>query len=249
MHLETFAHGGSFLHRLDPRVKLLTALAFSLAVGLSGRPAVWWGGLAGGLLVVGLARLPWGPLVRRMVAVNAFVALLWVVLPWKLQLGGDAWWVYSPEGVALAAGITIKTNAIVLGLLGLLATSPVNALFHALAHLRAPAKLVHLFLFFYRYLHVLHREYHRLTLAMRARGFRPGNNLHTYRSYGQLAGMVLVKSFDRAERVYQAMLCRGFSGTLWLLDHFAWGRAESLFAAGAGLYLAGLLAAGYGGAW
>jgi cobalt/nickel transport system permease protein len=235
------------MHRLDPRAKLLAAAALSLAVGLSGSPVVWWGGLVGGLSVVGLARLPLGPLARRLVAVNAFVALLWVVLPWRVQVAGPDWLAYHPQGLALAGAITVKTNAIVLALLGLLATSPANALFHALAHLRAPSKLVHLFLFFYRYLHVLHREYHRLTLAMRARGFRPGNNLHTYRSYGQLAGMVLVKSFDRAERVYQAMLCRGFSGTLWLLDHFAWGRRETAFCAAAGAYLAGLLCAGHGG--
>jgi cobalt/nickel transport system permease protein len=177
-----------------------------------------------------------------------FVAFLWLVLPWHLELGPEWSWslVYDPKGLVLAGAITLKANAIVMILIGLLSTSPVNNLFHALAHLKAPEKLVHLFLFFYRYLHVLHREYHKLTLAMRVRGFKPGNNLHTYRAYANLAGMVLVKSYDRAQRVYQAMLCRGFDGTYWLLDHFHWTRRESSFLILSGLILAGLIALSLG---
>ncbi len=242
MHLETFAQGDSLLHRLDPRAKLLAALAFSLVVGLSSTNGVLWGGLAVGIVVLLVGRLPFWPLLKRLAAVNSFVAFLWLVLPWQVDLGPGWSWSLSwqPERLDLALAITLKANAIIMILLGLLSTSPMNNLFHALAHLKVPAKLVHLFLFFYRYLHVLHREYHRLTLAMRARGFAPQSSLHTYRTYAQLAGMVLVRSFDRAERVYQAMLCRGFSGTYWLLDHFHWTGRDSVFAAVSGLVVLGL---------
>ena len=248
MHLETFAHGHSILHRMDPRAKILAALGFSLVVGLSTTVSALWVALAIGVAVLLAGQLPLWPLLKRLWAVNFFVAFLWLALPWRLELAEGWSWnlVYDPKGLALAGLITLKTNAIVMILIGLLATSPINNLFHALAHLKAPQKLVHLFLFFYRYLHVLHREYHKLTLAMRARGFQPANNLHTYRAYAQLAGMVLVKSYDRAERVYQAMLCRGFHGTYWLLDHFHWSKRESLFLFIFSLILAGLIALSLG---
>lgn len=252
MHLETFAHGHSLLHRLDPRAKILAALGFSIVVGVSTTISTLWAGLALGIVVLLAGRLPLWPLLKRLWAVNFFVAFLWLVLPWRLEINQEWTWhlIYDPKGLALAGLITIKANAIIMILIGLLSTSPINNLFHALAHLKAPQKLVHLFLFFYRYLHVLHREYHKLTLAIKARGFQPRNNLHTYRTYANLAGMVLVKSYDRAERVYQAMLCRGFHGTYWLLDHFHWSRRETIFLIISGLALAGLIALSLGAfAW
>jgi len=249
MHLETFAHGDSPIHALDPRAKLLAALLFSVVVGISTTSSVLWSGLSLAVVLLLAAKLPWMPLLKRVLAVNAFVVFLWLALPWRLEIGTGLAWslVFDPRGLHLAGAITIKANAIIMILIGLLGTSPINNLFHALAHLRAPRKLVHLFLFFYRYLHVLHREYHRLNLAMRARGFRPGNNAHTYRTYANLAGMVLVKSYDRAERVYQAMLCRGFSGEYWLLDHFAWKPRDTMFLTTFALVMAGLAALGIWG--
>lgn len=53
--------------------------------------------------------------------------------------------------------------------------------------------------------------------AMQARGFKPSTNKHTYRSYAWLVGMLLVKSWDRAERVHEAMKCRGFHGRFYTL--------------------------------
>jgi cobalt/nickel transport system permease protein len=67
---------------------------------------------------------------------------------------------------------------------------------------------------------------------MRARCFRPGVNLHSYRSYAQLMGMLLVRSLDRAERVGEAMLCRGYAGKLPVFDHFSPQRRDLLFCIG-----------------
>ena len=47
---------------------------------------------------------------------------------------------------------------------------------------------------------------------MRARGFRPRTSRHTWRSYGNLMGMLLVRALERAQRVEEAMLCRGYNG-------------------------------------
>ena len=244
MHLETLAHGDSLFHRLDPRAKLMAAIAFSLAVALtSGWPAPACA-LALAAAGVAAARLDAREVARRLLAVNAFTVLLWVLLPWQIGTGGGplglglAW---QARGLSLALIITLKANAIVLGLTLLLATSPINHLFHALAHWRVSPRLLQIFFFFYRYLHVLHQEWHRLLLGLRARGFAPRSNLHTYRTYAYLLGNLLLRSLDRAQRVYQAMLCRGFRGTYWLLDHFHWQRRDSLFLAGSGLAVAALV--------
>ena len=244
MHLETFAHGHSLLHQLDPRAKLVAALSYSVPLALVQAWPPLWGGLAVALAAVLAARLPAWEVTKRLLGVNSFMVLLWVLLPWQVVAGG-AWLglglEYHPAGLELAARITVKGNALVLALMALVATSPINQVFHALAHWRTPPKLLHLFFFFYRYLHVMHREYHRLAWGIKARGFRPASNLRTYRTYAHLSAMLLVRSYDRAERVYQAMLCRGFSGTYWVLDHFAWHRRDTWFLVGWGVMLAGLV--------
>jgi cobalt/nickel transport system permease protein len=112
---------------------------------------------------------------------------------------------------------------------------------HALAHLHVPQKLAHLLLLTVRYLDVLHLEYRRMRAAMKVRCFRPGMNRHTYRTFGYLVGMLLVRSFDRSERIMAAMKCRGFQGRFYLLDHFAFSARRDAPFCFASLALLGLL--------
>ena len=95
--------------------------------------------------------------------------------------------------------------------------------------MRVPAGLSHLFLFTVRYLDVLHGEYLRLRGAMKVRCFRPRMDAHTYRSLGNLLGMLLVRGYDRSERILAAMTCRGFQGRFYLLDHFRFQLRDSIF--------------------
>ena len=105
-------------------------------------------------------------------------------------------------------------------------SAPVFQFAHALQHLHLPVKLVHLIFFCYRYIDVIGREYLRLRQAMVVRGFRARTSLHTYTSYAYLVGMLLVRSYERSQRVYQAMLCRGFNGTFHSLHDFSRSRLD-----------------------
>jgi cobalt/nickel transport system permease protein len=182
-----------------------------------------------------LARPPWRVLLARLGAVNAFVAFLWLVVPVSAPGEPIAHLVdglaVTREGVALAGLITLKTNAIFLCVLALVATTPAPSLARAMAALGVPDKFSFLFLFTYRYLHVIAEEYGRLATAARLRGFVPATSRHAYRAYAALVAMVLVKSFDRSHRVYQAMLLRGFTGAFPSLARFSPGRRDAAFAA------------------
>ena len=232
MHLEEFATGGSFAHRLDPRIKIVTTLLFSLVLALTGTWTVMGAGLAAAALLVMTCRLDLKLLLARLFLVNFFIFFLWLFLPFTHP--GPQWFLLGPlpvsrEGVLLALSITLKSNAIVLATIGLLTTSPVFALVHALSHLRIPDKLLNLFFFTFRYFQVLHQEYLRLRGAMKVRCFRLKTNLHTYRSLAYLLAMLIIRGFDRSERVHQAMLCRGFKGRFWLLSHFHFHRLDYVF--------------------
>jgi len=64
---------------------------------------------------------------------------------------------------------------------------------------------------------------------MLIRCFKPGTNMHTYRTYAYLVGMLIVRSYERSQRIYQAMLCRGFSGRFPVVSHFRLGKGDVVF--------------------
>jgi cobalt/nickel transport system permease protein len=229
---EPFSEGASLIHRLDPRGKIILAALFSILVAVAQSFPGALAGLALALSWLALARLPLPKVLTRLLVVNSFIVFLWVVLPFTYP--GEPVWRVGPlvvtrQGLIFVALITLKSNAIILGLIALIATMPVITLGQALHNLRLPDKLCHLLLFTYRYLYVFEVEFQRLIQAMKIRGFQPRTNLHTYRSYAYLAAMLLVRSFDRAESVYQAMLCRGFNGTFYSLQTFSWQRRDGMF--------------------
>jgi len=223
MHLDEFSIGTSFLHRLDPRAKFAVFVPLVFVVALS--PSLWAGlfFLAVSIAFVFLAGLPFGSLRDRVVLVNIFVVFLWLTLP--VSIGGTALfdlgpWQVTKEGIIYTAIITAKANAIFLFTIAILGTSEIFALVHALDHFKVPKRLLYLFFFFYRYLTVLHQEYNTIRAAARVRGFIPRTSLHTWRTYGNMVGMLFVKSYDRSRRIYQAMTLRGFRGYFPLITHF-----------------------------
>ena len=111
---------------------------------------------------------------------------------------------------------------------------PLATLGYALNRLRVPDKIVHLLLMTYRYVFVLEQEYQRLMRAVKIRGFQPATNLHTYRTYAYVVGMLFVRAAERAERVQQAMLCRGFKRKFYCLQEFKADRGGHLLRRGHG---------------
>jgi cobalt/nickel transport system permease protein len=223
---EPFIAGPSAIHRLDPRVRVVMATAFAAVSAVLSGFASLAAALGVALAVALCARLPGVPLLKRLALVNLFILFLWATLP--LTFGGPAVGHVGPlplsrEGVLLAARITLKSNAILLALIALVATMSFASLGHALGCLRLPSKILQLLLLTYRYVFVIEQEYNRLWRAARVRGFRPGTDLHTYRTYAYLLGMLFIRAFERAQRVHQAMRCRGFQGRFYSLQRFALG--------------------------
>ena len=117
MHLEVFAEGDSPVHALEPRIKLLAFLPFALVTAVARGGACAAAALAVGLLLVAFSRLDTRELAMRMLLVNVFVLILWLVLPFAK--GGETAFGLGPfratyEGMVYAGVITLKINALVL---------------------------------------------------------------------------------------------------------------------------------------
>lgn len=232
--------------RLDPRSRLAAAVAILVTVvALDGLPALL-AALAGAIGLVALARLPIHDLRHRLLHVEGFMAVLLVLLPFTTP--GHPLWTAGPlslsqEGLRHALVVALKVNIAVLTIFALLAALEPVRLGHAAARLGVPLKLVHLFLFVVRYVALLRGEAGRLLEAMRARAFVPAASRHCWRSLGNLAGMMLVRALERAERVDEAMRCRGFSGRFPLVGEDTAHRGDLVFAGLTGLFLLTLLIA------
>ncbi len=244
MNIEETIPGDSFLHQWDPRAKLVAAALFSVIVAINRSPSAGAVALLFPAVLVGIAGLPLGSILRRLIPVNVFVAFLWLFLPFSFS--GEVIHSIGPldiygDGVRQALLITLKSNAIVLMLVALLRTSSVFDIVHGMSHLGMPDKLVHLFFFSLRYIHVIHKEYVRLVQAARIRGFRARTNLRTYRTYAYILGMLLARSYDRSERIVEAMKCRGFKGRFYILSPHNMKNSDYLLAGLGALFSCALL--------
>ena len=229
---EPFAIGDSMIHRLDPRIRVGLTVLYSFAVALAYQFPVLIAALILSSILIAISRVSLKDVFSRMVIVNVLILLLWLVLPFtfngKILTRVGSFAVYLP-GVVLAAQITLKSNAILLAFIALVATMSLATLGHALRRLGVPEKIVHLLLMTYRYIFVIEQEYLRLIRAAKIRGFRPGTNANTYRTYSYVIGMLFVRAAARAERVHQAMLCRGFNGKFYSLQEFRTTAASWIF--------------------
>ena len=211
--LERLREGSGPLHRLDARVKLIAALA--LIVGLIAVPvAAWrWYGIAGLVLafVIGLSGIPPRELARRWLGLFVLVAFLVVMIapahPERARYGL----------AAVSASILIKNGLALMTMIVLAGTTPFPQLLMGLRRLGMPPVLVATLQFMERYRHVLVDEVDRMATARRARTFG-GRGILTWGLLGGLIGMLFLRTFERAERVHDAMIARGWDGTIRSLD-------------------------------
>ena len=200
--------------RFDPRWKLAALIPATVAAALlqTLEPALTAFLLA--LVLVSLAKIPWLWLVKRLAVVALFLALFVVWLP--LTVPGDGFNLgplgLSFAGLTLAGLVLLKALTIVILMLVVWTTAPMTSTLKAAHALHCPGLIVQLTVLTYRYLFLLLEELSRLRIALRVRGYRHRANLHSYRTVGHVTGTLLLRSYEQAERVGQAMRCRGFDG-------------------------------------
>lgn len=205
----------SSLDRLDTRTRVIVAVVLVLALVSLHSWRLLGLAILLGVLLTALAGIPARQMVRRLLHVEGFLLILFVSLP--LMTRSPPFITIGPlnlsvPGLERAATLALRITAAALVVLPLISGLTPIRLGHALGRLGLPLRLVQVFLFSIRYVELLRVEARRLHDAMRLRGFVPGTNLHTAKSYGHFIGQLLVRAVERAERINEAMRCRGFSG-------------------------------------
>jgi cobalt/nickel transport system permease protein len=213
--LDNFARGQTFIHGLDPRAKLLITAFFIVIVvsfdKYSILPLIPF--LVFPVLTLTLARIPVKPILTRLLIASPFVVLTvifnpWLdTQPWKLpgNLSVNSGWI-SFFSVSLKFILTISMTLL------LIATTSFSGVCRALKSLGLPAVFTEQLLFLYRYLFTLIEEGRRIN---RARDLRdPYKKNQTWKTYARILGVLLIRTIERAERIYLAMKSRGFEGVI-----------------------------------
>ena len=219
------------LKQADPRLKIVAVLAWSFLLALTQQIEAALAGLAGSVILIMLSGLDSGTVIKRLLTVNFFILFLWLVLPFSFSYPGKVIAALGPlevtrQGLDLVFILTVKGNAVALGAIAFFGASQVFELAAAARQMGAPEKMTAIFVLMFRYVQVIGQEYARLRLAMKVRGFQPSMTMHSYRSYANLLGMLLVRSLDRAARIHAAMRCRGYNGRFWLSGDFKFKKAD-----------------------
>lgn len=213
-----------FFYSLDSRVKLVAVFSFVALTSTMLSPYLL---SIAALCVLGLAafsRLPVLLLARRLLWIIPFGGILVLIFPFIVPgetlfslAAGSFSLTASQEGAGRAVVLFLRVLTAVTALNILTATTRFRDLMDALRSLRMPAILVQLVEFTVRYIFVLLDEVQRMRTARRARGFEGGKNLfdrHAFATIGRLIGTLFLRSLERGERVYNAMLARGYSGEI-----------------------------------
>ncbi|MBQ1042590.1 MULTISPECIES: cobalt ECF transporter T component CbiQ [unclassified Micromonospora] len=211
-----YRESGSPVHRLPPEVKITAMVLFTIAVVATPREAYWaFGGYALLVAVVAaLARV--GP---RWLLSRALIELPFVLFAFALPFLGAgerievAGLALSVDGLHGAFNILAKGTLGVLASLLLAATTTTRDLLLGLDRLRCPQILTQIATFMLRYLEVLVGEARRMRVARVSRGDDP-RFLWQLRGFAAGVGALFLRAFERGERVYLAMLSRGYTGRM-----------------------------------
>jgi len=212
----------SIIHKLDARVKVVAICSFVALTSTMNTVPLLATAVLFLLFLVGIARVAAWSFCKRLLWMIPFGGMLVVLFPFITPgvpvfefKTGLFTLTASGEGITRASVLFFRVLAAVSALTLLTATTRFRGLMAAFKELRAPCLLVSLIEFTFRYVFVLTDELQRMRTARRARCFKGGGSLlnrHVFKTTGQLVGVLFIRSWERGERVYNAMLARGYSG-------------------------------------
>jgi cobalt/nickel transport system permease protein len=227
--IDRLSYQDTFVHRLDPRAKVLATMFFVLTV--ISYPKYEVVELAPFFLfpviLVSLGDIPVLFILKNILIVSPFAVFIGIFNP-----------IFDPEtvvffGVKLSAGwvsflsIILKFTLTISAALLLISTTSFPGVCHALRQFGLPALFVSQLLFLYRYLFVLMEETMRIVRARDMRSF--GRRGMDARTAARILGSLFLRTMERAERIYSAMLSRGFQGDVPSMKRHGIGLVDVLF--------------------
>jgi cobalt/nickel transport system permease protein len=216
-----YVHEHSPIHRLAPEAKIVATLGIVVCVAVTPREAIWAFGVYAliAAAIVAVSRVSPLFVLARLAAIVPFLVFALFIpfigtgettVVWGMELSVDGLWASWDllAKATLGAVVTIVLTA----------TTEVPDIMKGLGVLRVPPLFTAITIFMVRYLELITDELNRMRVAMTARGYDP-RWLSQVRPIASSAGALFVRTYERGERVHDAMVARGFTGVMPALEH------------------------------
>ncbi|MBI4649893.1 cobalt ECF transporter T component CbiQ [Candidatus Desantisbacteria bacterium] len=214
-YLDYLSYKDTFIHRIDPRAKLIVSLIFIITVisfpkyEISSLFIYFFFPI----FLIAMADLPAKVIIKRIFIVSPFALMIGIFNPiidrkviiTIYGLGITSGWI-SYFSIIIKFILTVSTGFI------LIATTSFPGICLALEKLKVPKVFVLQLMFIYRYIFVLGEEVVRTMRARELRSF--GKKGYELSIAGNILGTLLLRTIDRSERIYQSMCSRGFTGNI-----------------------------------
>lgn len=235
--IDKYSDLDSLIHRLDPRTKFIASLAFIISVVLT--PTSNWRAFALHLCLMTflliIAKLSLFYVLKRSLVIFPFVLLVAVFIPFLTPgevAGSYNIWLWQVSvtyaGLLILANVAVKAWLCIFSLILLSATTRFVDLLKGLKQLGTPKVIILILSFMYRYIFVLVDEAMRMRQARDSRSFG-GGRLRQLKTLGNMIGTLFIRSYERGESIYAAMLCRGFGGEIHSLRQLGFKRIDASF--------------------
>ncbi len=216
--IDKYSNLDSIIHRLDPRTKILSIFIYVVFVVLTSpnKFSEFFGYSVLIFILIFLSRLPFGYVLRRSFVIFPFVFLVVIFVPfYKFDNPVE---IYRYGRFFIVWNVLIKSWLSVIAITVLTSTTRFSVLLKGFEKLKLPKFLIMCVSFMYRYIFVLIDEVQRLQRARDSRYFG-GKFFLQLKVYANIIGLLFIKTYNRAERVYQNMVSRGFDGNIRILNN------------------------------
>lgn len=194
----------SWLESLDARAKVVGVFAFIIVTALVTSPVVVAAALSAAIVFAIGSRVPLARISRGYLAALPLLLLASVSM-------------FLIRGAEMGMVMLARTSACVLPLIVLAGGADTYDLFAGLRRLGLPAVMANLLMLTHKYILLLSDEFSRMTVARKARGFSGGRSLldrYGLKVISFTAGMVLVRASWKAERAYDGLRSKAYSGDM-----------------------------------
>ena len=228
LEIDQYSGLSSPIHRWDPRLKIVSIFVLIFSVMLLYDLILVVITMCFAIMLVFLSKIPISFVLARLKWVFIFVLPFLFILPFTLlgdgvgiaHLGSITLYYRGIEYVVNALMIMIKALTAVMLIFPMMGTSRMDITIKALEGMHLPNKLVQMFAFTYRYIFVFSDEFTNMERSLTSRGYKNKASLFSITSISKAIAMLLVKSYERADRVFYAMRSKGYSGTVTTLHEF-----------------------------
>jgi len=200
--LDKYSHKNGLLQKTDPLSKILFTVIYYLYILIFAQKWLWSYLIAFILIMIliFISKIPILFLLKRLLSIIPFILLIILFIPF-----------YKENGYKTLYLTIIKSILSIVLLIIILSTTRFSDLLKGLSKLKVPITIITILSFIYRYIFVLVDIMEKMLRAITLRSFKK-KRIKDIRTIAHILGVLFIRSYERSERVYSAMLLRGFDG-------------------------------------